>query len=143
MTDSDDKLSRRYRELPREEPSADLDAAILAASRRAVGAGPRARKSSWMVPTSIAAVLVLGVGVSLRMQLEQPGIETSAPSSSASEYPVPAAEPAGQPKPQAEAPVPAPQPKLSDAVPMREQPSPAAKLIRRNRRVSDDHDDGA
>jgi hypothetical protein len=78
MTDSDDKLSRRYRGLPRAEPSAELDAAILAASRRAVGAGPRSR-SSWMVPTSIAAVLVLGIGVSLRMQLEQPGIETSAP----------------------------------------------------------------
>ena len=35
MTDHDDKLTRRYRELAREEPSAALDAAILAASRRA------------------------------------------------------------------------------------------------------------
>src|SRR6188472_768541 len=105
MTDSDDKLSRRYRELAREEPPADLDAAILAAARRGVGAGPRARRSSWMVPTSIAAVLMLGIGVSLRMQLEEPGVETSVPSTSSAEYPVPSsAEPA--PAPKADAPAP-------------------------------------
>lgn len=105
MTDSDDKLSRRYRELPREEPGEDLDSAILAASRRAVGAGPRARRSSWMVPTSIAAVLVLGIGVSLRMQMEQPGVETSVPSSPSAEYPVPqATEPTPSPKLTAPAP---------------------------------------
>jgi ribonuclease E len=92
MTDADDKLSRRYREGARDEPPAHVDAAILAASRRAVGAGPRARKSNWMVPTSIAAVLVLGIGVSLRMQMEKPGIETSTPGGSA-EYPLPSAEP--------------------------------------------------
>src|SRR5688572_16134626 len=107
MTDSDDKLSRRYRELAREEPGAELDSAILAASRRAVGAGPRARKPNWMVPASIAAVLVLGIGVSLRMQLEQPGVETSVPSSSSNEYPVPeSAEPAPTPKLQQQAPAP-------------------------------------
>src|SRR5688500_8752263 len=102
MTDSDDKLSRRYRELPREEPSRQMDDLVLAASRRAVSAGPRkaGSKPQWMVPASIAAVLVLGIGVSLRMQLEQPGIETSTPSSSA-EYPVPAAaEPAPPAKPE-------------------------------------------
>jgi hypothetical protein len=115
MTDSDDKLSRRYRELPREEPGADLDSAILAASRRAVGARPGARKSNWMVPTSIAAVLVLGIGVSLRMQLEQPGVETSVPSSSSAEYPVP---------PSAE---PAPTPKLQQAPAPEAPPAPAAK----------------
>ena len=104
MTDSDDKLSRRYRELASEEPSAHVDAAILAAARREVGAGPRARRSNWMVPTSIAAVLMLGVGVSLRMQMEEPGIETSAPASSA-EYPAP---PSVEPPPQAPSPEPAP-----------------------------------
>ena len=36
-----------------------------------------------MVPVSIAAVLVLGIGVSLRMQLEQPGVETSVPAPAA------------------------------------------------------------
>ena len=105
MSDNDDKLSRRYRELPREEPSQQVDDLVLAASRRAVSAGPRkaGAKPQWMVPVSIAAVLVLGIGVSLRMQLEQPGIESSVPSSSSAEYPVPpAAEPVPQ-KPKVEA----------------------------------------
>ena len=75
MTDHDDKLSGRYRELAREEPSAALDATILArARRRAPG-----HRRSWFVPVSIAAVLMLGVGVTLRMQMEEPGIETAAP----------------------------------------------------------------
>ena len=72
MTEPGDHLSRRYRELPREEPPAHLDSAILAASRAALAPKARAR-SQWMVPESIAAVLVLGIGVSLRMQLEQRG----------------------------------------------------------------------
>lgn len=74
MTDHDDELKRRYRELATEEPSAVIDAAILAASRRR-----RPWIARWAGPVSIAAVLVLGIGVSLRMQLEQPGIESSAP----------------------------------------------------------------
>ena len=97
MTDpGDDKLARRYRELAREEPPASIDAAILAAGRRAVQARPRMR---WAAPVSIAAVLVLGIGVALRMQVEQPGVETSAPQPAApSEYSVPqAAEPVAKP----------------------------------------------
>ena len=93
MSDPRDPVSARYRELARDEPPAHLDAAILAASRRAVGARPGAQR--WLVPASIAAVLVLGIGVALRMQVEQPGIETSAPQS---EYTMPAT-------PAAEAPV--------------------------------------
>jgi len=80
MTDHDDKLHRAYRALGNEEPPAALDAAILARARERVV--PR-RRPSWMVPVSIAAVLVLGIGVSLRMQLEQPGIETSVPAPAA------------------------------------------------------------
>lgn len=99
MTDpGDEKLSRRYRELAREEPPAHADAAILAAARgltpvsreaSRAGSGVRPRFSTWMGPISIAAVLVLGIGVSLRMQMEQPGVETSAPPS-VSEYSMPA-----------------------------------------------------
>lgn len=73
MTDHDDKVRRRYRELAREEPSADLDTAILAASRRAV-ARPSAA-SRWGPPLSIAAVLMLAVGITLNVQREQPGVE--------------------------------------------------------------------
>jgi hypothetical protein len=90
MTEPGDRLAARYRELAREEPPAALDAAILKAAR-AETALPR-RSSSWMGPVSIAAVLVLGIGVSLRMQMEKPGIETSVASSSPAEYPAPAAE---------------------------------------------------
>ena len=96
MTDSDDKLRRRYREIATEEPSAVIDAAILARARAA-----RPRRNRWMGPVSIAAVLVLGIGVSLRMQLDQPGIETSDPlreASPPSEYALPpAAEPQASP----------------------------------------------
>jgi hypothetical protein len=88
MTDHDDKLKRAYRGLGNEEPPAALDAAILARARERVV--PR-RRPSWMVPVSIAAVLVLGIGVSLRMQLEQPGIESSVPAPAAvPERPAPA-----------------------------------------------------
>src|SRR5438128_2356218 len=90
MTDPNDKLRRAYRGLANEEPPASLDAAILARARERVV--PR-RKTSWMVPVSIAAVLVLGIGVSLRMQMEEPGIETSVPE--------PASAPEAKPKLQA------------------------------------------
>src|SRR5687768_2558222 len=79
------RIPERYRELAVEAPPAALDAAILAASRRAVGARP-GRAQRWFAPVSVAAVLVLGIGVALRMQVEQPGVETSLPQA---EYPVP------------------------------------------------------
>ncbi|MEX0637159.1 MAG: hypothetical protein WD155_00300 [Burkholderiales bacterium] len=59
----DVRVSERYRALGREQPPPELDAAILAASRR--------RRSRWVVPVSIAAVVVLAVGVTLRVQLEE------------------------------------------------------------------------
>lgn len=116
MTDSDDRIARRYRDLAREEPPAALDAAILAKASQ-TGDGPslpgpeetrvRPRFQRWAGPVSIAAVLVLGIGVSLRMQLEQPGIETSTPateSSPPSEYSMtPSAEPEPAPAPAAAA----------------------------------------
>lgn len=96
MTDPDDKLRRHYRELAREEPGAALDAPILAASRRAVARPWAARR--WGPPVSIAAVLMLAVGVSLNMQREQPGVEYAEP---ARQNLAPAATP-----PQAPAPLP-------------------------------------
>lgn len=65
MTDPgrDTLVSERYRALGREQPPPELDAAILAASRR--------RHSRWAVPVSIAAVVVLAVGVTLRVQIEE------------------------------------------------------------------------
>lgn len=60
----DERVFAAYRGLGREVPPAGLDAAILAAAHR-----PRRR---WAVPASIAAVVVLAVGVTLRVQLEHP-----------------------------------------------------------------------
>src|SRR5260221_12619587 len=73
MTDHDERISRRYAELAREEPGAAIDAAILGASRRALARTSWSRR--WAGPVSIAAVLALSVGVTLQMQREQPGIE--------------------------------------------------------------------
>ena len=133
MTDADDKLRRRYREIATEEPSAVIDAAILSKARQATGDGPSSgsleatrghpRLQRWAGPMSIAAVLVLGIGVSLRMQLEQPGIETSVPAGEpapASEYSLPpSAEPLPDPAPAAAAP--------------NAKPAPAPKAARQNR----------
>lgn len=128
MTDGDDKLSRRYRELAREQPSAALDTAILAASRRAVAKPSFSRR--WGIPVSIAAVLVIGFGLTLEMQHEKPDVSTSpvtmpsalppgaapmqAPEAEApAEAKVPEAKPKALAKP--EAPRVAPQPRAQSA----------------------------
>jgi len=81
MTDDrDPKLQSAYRSLGAEEPPRALDEAVLAASRRAVKVRPAplvapTGRRSWSVPLAAAAVLALAVGVTLHMQVEQPGIE--------------------------------------------------------------------
>lgn len=62
------ELARRYRESATELPPAHVDAAIRAAARREVNAGPRSRTKSafgrhWMIPATTAATLVLGIGL--------------------------------------------------------------------------------
>lgn len=115
MTERDDELSRRYRALARDEPPAAMDAAILAKARQGAStpgegaSGTPRGMARWMGPVSIAAVLVLGIGVSLRMQLEEPGVETSHPTSSP-EYPMPSAEPAPVEAPAPPQPTPPPGP---------------------------------
>lgn len=79
----DERLTRAYRALGGEEPPRALDEAILAASRR--------RPARWRVPLSIAAVLVLAVGVTLRMLPPQPGAESVALAPQVMETPRPAA----------------------------------------------------
>jgi len=80
----DPKLQAAYRALGAEEPPRALDDAVLAASRRAVQVHPAplvapTGRRSWSVPLAAAAVLALAVGVTLHMQMEQPGIESSQP----------------------------------------------------------------
>ena len=74
--DRDPRLDRAYRAGAREEPPAHLDAAILAAARREVGARPRAasaRLRAWRVPVSIAAVVVLSVSLATLVREEGGG----------------------------------------------------------------------
>src|SRR5258708_22897715 len=119
MTESDEKLLQRYRELAREEPARAVDEAILAASRRAVARPSLARR--WAPPLSIAAVLVLAFGVTLEMQREQPGIEYREGA-----RPAPPAAPAPASKPQL-APTPAPaRAPSAEPAPNRHAPAPRA-----------------
>lgn len=87
------KVSQRYRELATEEPPRALDDAILAAAREA----QRPWTRRYAVPLGLAAVLVLSVTVTLRIQHEQPGIEAHTPVTVAK---APAPEEAGQAEPQ-------------------------------------------
>ena len=72
---SDEKLKAAYSALPREEPGAAVDGAILAASRRALARPSVSRR--WAGPVSIAAVLVLAFGVTLHMQEEKSPTESA------------------------------------------------------------------
>ncbi len=126
--DEREDASRRYRELPREEPPAALDAAILAHARRAV----EARSSRpWYFSLAAAAVLVLAVALTWNIEREQPDrvAVTSAPPA-----PPAAAEEKAQ-APAAPAPEPArrraARPKVEDSAGERElakQQAPAAEM---------------
>jgi hypothetical protein len=79
MTD-EEKMSRRYRELPREEPPRHLDDAILAAARRAVHTRPAplvvpSGRQRWYFPLAAAAIILLAVAVTMHMEREQPAEE--------------------------------------------------------------------
>ena len=64
---NDSELSRAYKEAAGEKPPAALDAAILEEARRAVDHGGRVARGpfarTWLVPASLAAVLLLTVGL--------------------------------------------------------------------------------
>ena len=64
---NDSELSRAYKEAAGEKPPAALDAAILQEARHAVDHGGRVARSpfarTWLVPASLAAVLLLTVGL--------------------------------------------------------------------------------
>src|SRR6267378_803078 len=77
MTDErDPKVSQRYRELGREEPPGELDAGILAASRRAVETHPAplvppTGRRRWYFPVAAAAIIALAVAVTVHVERQQ------------------------------------------------------------------------
>ena len=110
-------LSRAYGTAKREEPPPTLDDAIRAAARRAVRAGPQARRRSWLTtwatPVATAAMLVLTVSIGLVAYRERPDLATtemrdemparpqaSAPAVAPAPSPAPPAEPAAPPAPE-------------------------------------------
>ena len=102
MADDDD-ISRRYRELPREEPPRHLDDAILAAARRAVHTRPAplvvpSGRQRWYFPLAAAAIIVLAVAVTVHVERERPSEEfVSTPSAPAAAAPAaPAVEPSAR-----------------------------------------------
>jgi hypothetical protein len=77
MSEVDKDLSERYRAAAHDEPPAHVDAAILAAAKRAVASQPRPAGAPrslrrWYVPVSLAAVITLSVIVTLRVAHERP-----------------------------------------------------------------------
>jgi hypothetical protein len=80
----DPKISQRYRQLSREEPSAEIDAAILAAARRAAETRPAplvvpTGRRRWYFPLAAAAIIVLAVAVTVQVERQQPDPELAVP----------------------------------------------------------------
>jgi Meckel syndrome type 1 protein len=104
------ELAALYARLPKAEPDAALDAAVLSAALRVTP--PVRRRPRWPVALGSAAVLVLAVGVGFHLRdtpIHDPVAEN------AERLAAPAQEPAATPAPapvEAEAATPAPPPKL-------------------------------
>jgi len=80
----DPKISQRYRELSREEPSPEIDAKILAAARRAAETRPAplvvpSGRRRWYFPLAAAAIIVLAVAVTVQVERQQPDPEIVVP----------------------------------------------------------------
>ena len=82
------KVSQRYRELPGEEPSRELDQAILAAAHRAADRPHAplvvpAGRHRWYYSLAAAAIVVLAVAVTVHIEHQQPDAELSVPAAPA------------------------------------------------------------
>lgn len=128
------KVSQRYRELAREEPSSALDDAILAASRRAVQTRPAplvapTGRRRWYFPVAAAAIIVLAVAVTVHVERQQRPIDVvEAPATAPA---TPQEEPA--PSPQSRGPRDAARRADASGAPAPEAPAQAKISIREER----------
>src|SRR5690349_4215345 len=69
LNEEESRIAALYRKLPRPEPDAKLDAAVLAMARRAAPVAPRmrARTPRWIPALSAAAVVALAAGIAFRV----------------------------------------------------------------------------
>ena len=76
------KISQRYRELPREEPPRHLDDAILAAARRATASRPAplvapTGRRRWYFPVAAAAIIIWAVAVTVHVERQERDFEVA------------------------------------------------------------------
>src|SRR5262249_6393398 len=88
--DLDPKVSRRYRELGAEEPSRELDQAILAAAHRAADRPHAplvtpAGRHRWYFAFGAVAILVLAVAITVQLDRGPLDLESIAPASAPAE----------------------------------------------------------
>lgn len=86
--DLDPKLQKLYRQLPKEQPSKELDKKILAAAKNAAsGKSTPKNKHSWQAPFALAASVIMVSSVALYFHEENPAVfevqtQSEAPSTS-------------------------------------------------------------
>lgn len=89
----EERLSRLYQQTPTELPPAGVDATILDAARQATRRKPRRvyflASRKWTVPLSLAAALVITIGVvrSLRQEITSPTVVATPPAAPPSSSP--------------------------------------------------------
>jgi hypothetical protein len=137
MSEHDDEreAERLYRQLPREEPPAALDAKLRAEARRAVASHPAplvapTGRRSWYFPVAAAAVIVLAVAVTWQVEREQVDegapLPQSAPAAALREQKLPEQTPQKQPETRQYAPLAKRAEKLAEE-PKNGAPAAAAK----------------
>src|SRR5258706_5586814 len=137
MSEHDDEreAERLYRQLPREEPPAALDAKLRAEARRGVASHPAplvapTGRRSWYFPVAAAAVIVLAVAVTWQVEREQVDegapLPQSAPAAALREQKLPEQTPQKQPETRQYAPLAKRAERLAEE-PKTEAPAAAAK----------------